>query len=90
MRYREKKLRRLDSNTIRYMKRKINADKRPRCARVMGVNTYAFWQVGPFSVIGSILHPCKAVVEVIRRGTGITTVLTPRSATLPAGSRAAS
>ena len=32
MRYREKKLRRLDSNTIRYMKRKINADKRPRCA----------------------------------------------------------
>lgn len=30
MRYRLKKLRRLDSNTIRYMKRKINADKRPR------------------------------------------------------------
>ncbi len=34
MRYREKKLRRLDSNTIRYMKRKINADKRPRCVLV--------------------------------------------------------
>ena len=33
LRYREKKLRRLDSNTIRYMKRKINADKRPRCAQ---------------------------------------------------------
>ena len=30
LRYRQKKLRRLDSNTIRYMKRKINADKRPR------------------------------------------------------------
>jgi CCT motif len=29
-RYREKKLRRLDVNTIRYMKRKINADRRPR------------------------------------------------------------
>jgi hypothetical protein len=30
VRYREKKLRRLDVNTIRYMKRKINADRRPR------------------------------------------------------------
>ena len=32
-RYREKKLRRLDVNTIRYMKRKINADRRPRAFR---------------------------------------------------------
>lgn len=31
-RYREKKLRRLDVNTIRYMKRKINADRRPRAS----------------------------------------------------------
>jgi CCT motif len=29
-RYREKKERRLYANTIRYMKRKINADRRPR------------------------------------------------------------
>ena len=29
-RYREKKLRRLECPTIRYMKRKINADSRPR------------------------------------------------------------
>lgn len=32
VRYREKKLRRLDVNTIRYMKRKINADRRPRAS----------------------------------------------------------
>lgn len=69
-RYREKKLRRLDVNTIRYMKRKINADRRPR--------ELAFNRLHPFpdaSLAGSCtvhaLADCQGNSVIHRIVTGV-------------------
>ena len=94
MRYREKKLRRLDSNTIRYMKRKINADKRPRCAcvtkHVAGIQPKLVGErlacTLTHAVISQLyMRHCEGQLQ----GIGTTAVLTSQCR-FRAGSRAAS